>query len=166
MNKGISNIVGVIIVAVILMIGIGGYMYLKNKQVEQKINPTVQIISSLYSGWTGGGAQLTINNDGSVIYEMQPGRTSVDETKITKTIQLSNKELQEIKALVIDSNVFNYEDNYDCKSDCPTDGPSEGIIFIIDGKEKIISLSIRRNTPESLEQIIKRIDSIIQEDCL
>jgi len=34
MNKGISNIVGVIIVAVILMGGIGGYMYLKNKQIE------------------------------------------------------------------------------------------------------------------------------------
>ena len=34
MNKGISNIVGVIIVAIILMGGIGGYMYLKNKQTE------------------------------------------------------------------------------------------------------------------------------------
>jgi len=33
MNKGISNIIGVIIVAVILICGIGGYMYFKNKQV-------------------------------------------------------------------------------------------------------------------------------------
>ncbi len=39
MNKGISNILGVIIVAVILMGGIGGYMYLKNRSLDiQNIN--------------------------------------------------------------------------------------------------------------------------------
>ncbi|MCX6736914.1 MAG: hypothetical protein NTW73_02425 [Candidatus Parcubacteria bacterium] len=41
MNEGISNIVGVIIVAIVLMSGIGGYMYLRNKQIELINTPLV-----------------------------------------------------------------------------------------------------------------------------
>ncbi|MCX6736982.1 MAG: hypothetical protein NTW73_02795 [Candidatus Parcubacteria bacterium] len=36
MNKGISNVLGAIILAIILMGGIGGYMYLKNKSPDIK----------------------------------------------------------------------------------------------------------------------------------
>ncbi len=65
MNKGISSILGVIIVAVILMGGIGGYMYFKNK------SPNILSINNcnldsdcviVPEGFCGGGAAINKNH--------------------------------------------------------------------------------------------------------
>lgn len=152
MNKKYYWLIGLFaIIAVLLVSG----CIIKEPDTEPK---SIQVIYFIGSGWTGWQETLTINNDGSVILEEQQPLS--DENKTTKTIQLSDEELKALKALIIDVNVFSFKDRYACDANCPTDAPGSSITFIIDGRQKDVSMHVAQDMPESLKQILEKIKSI------
>ncbi len=115
----------------------------------------VQISYFVSSAWTNSHKQLTLYNNGSVVFE-----EFYNKNKTIKSIKLSDKEMHEIRTLTVKSNVFDYKDKYGCKVDCPTDFPSSSVKFIINGNEKIVSMYAPQNMPESLSQILEKLRDI------
>jgi len=155
MKKKSWIIIGIIFIIGILLIA--GYVL---QQKSKKELPIIQVIFSEGNGWVGWEKTLTINNNGSVIFEEQQ---PFNGNKTIKSSQLSYEEIQEFKKLVNDANVFNFQDSYSCEPNCPTDQKSSSVKFIIDGKKKFISMYVPGEMPEKFEQILEEIGIIEQK---
>ncbi|MBS3134137.1 hypothetical protein J4214_02805 [Candidatus Woesearchaeota archaeon] len=115
------------------------------------------VIYSMGSGWTDYSSKITINKDGQVYYEEKIGYT---DTSTIKTKKLSEGELKGLLDLIKNVDIFSYNEIYICKQDCPTDMPSQRIKFIINEKEKEISIIEPAVIPEDLEKILDKIKDI------
>jgi hypothetical protein len=115
---------------------------------------------ALSESWIGTYKIITIKNDGSVIIEnLQPLQGNSTTTKG----HISNEELEELKNIVNNANVFNLEDIYICEENCMTDSSGSFIGFMIDGNEKNITINYQfelLDIPESLNQVLKNVQEI------
>ena len=77
---------------IIFLIGLSISLILISGCVQQEKPktelPNIKVIYSIGSGWTGWHETLTINNDGSILFEEQQ---PFDGNKTTKSLQLSNE---------------------------------------------------------------------------
>jgi len=150
----------IIILGIIFIIGIFLIiLYVQQQKYKNEIL-TIEVTYSIGNGWTGWNEILTINNNGSVIFEEQQ---PFEGNKTIKSIQLSPKEINEFKKLVNDANVFDLQDNYDCEPNCPTDQSSSFVKFVINDKEKTISMYVPGEMPEKFEQILEKIGVLEQK---
>lgn len=97
---------------------------------------------------------ITIRNDGTMVWEYIPPLGG-EENKITKLGKITESEFQEFKGLIIEANVFDFENLY--MGDAPTDVPWTSIKFTIDANTKTISMYYSENLPEKLAIIIQKV---------
>ena len=158
-NILIIGIIGIILISSVLF----AFIYLQKSSNNER-NKNFQIIYSVSNGESGRSDTLTINNDGSVILEEQQ---YLEQDEKTRTVQLSDKEIQELKSLIDSANVFEFEDKYSCESDintiCAADASSINLKFLINNEEKIIYMYFPETLPEDLEEILNELQIIKQK---
>jgi hypothetical protein len=130
-------------------------------QNEQQ-NRDIQVFYSTGSSWTGWQKNITVDNSGLVYFaEQRP----TEGRPINKSYQMNESKKREFRELIFNADVFGLEDSYSCMQDCPTDRPASSIRFVIDGKEKNISIGPPAEMPEGLKKILEEI-SLIERDSL
>ena len=97
---------------------------------------------------------IIIQNDGTVTYNSSYSNEEIP------SIQLSEEELEILKKLIINSNVFELEDSYWCEKNCPADMFMTSIDLEIDGKKITIISYYPDETPEDLSNLIDALQSI------
>lgn len=156
--KKIIYIILTIIIALAAVLLIFFSPWIKNSLSTSDLS-NVKIVYTTHSGWTGWEKTLTITKNGRVVTKERLAR---DDKKTTKIKWLQEEEIRELVNLVTKSEVFSYQDTYYCTSSlrCPQDVPTTTIQFFIEGREKSVSINSPGQMPESLEQILSKIDNI------
>lgn len=116
---------------------------------------SIEVIYSYHGGFSFEFHSITIKNDGLIIIEDSPARST---EKTYESGHVSETELSELKNMVAGANVFSFEDGYNC--DNRTDAPSASITFKIDGKEKTMGAYPSNCFPEALQNIIQKMKEI------
>ncbi|MEM3401668.1 MAG: hypothetical protein QXH08_00360 [Candidatus Hadarchaeales archaeon] len=167
---GVSLITGKDLIAVVLWVGVclgvvavyvwqGGQTG-ENAQVGENFGQTgenaqvgenFEVVYEWWS-WTGVYYTITIKDNGTTIETY----SRFGEDKTTKIGTLAENELQEFKNLVMETNVFDFEDTY--PENYPpgyyTEASGTGLTFTIAGKTKTISGGV---FPENLWPILRKI---------
>jgi hypothetical protein len=121
-------------------------------------NTSVEVKYSLKRGSITQDYEIFINNKGEVVVYEHNSFAKEENRPMVKNAKLAQEQLTRFKQFIIDSNVFELDNEYLVNSDT-IEYDNERLKFTLDGKVKDIVISMA-NPPARLKQIIKKIEEI------
>ncbi len=148
-------LLGILVLVVCAVIFLSNYV----QQSTDETRPAIEMIYREIGGLASADNSLTIKNDGRLIYTEKD--YSMEKPLIRK-LKLFSEELEEFKKLILEADVFGFEDVYYSPS-LVTDMPSSKLEIKIDGRTKSIFFSQTivweetKKRPEELKKILSKI---------
>ena len=152
MKNKLILLLGILISTACVIVFIGNYV----RQSADTVRPAIEVIYRVRGGLVPVDNVLTITNNGYLIYVEKEYPM---EESVTTKLKLSPEELKEFRKLILEADVFSFEDKY---REPPFfhDRPAQIIVFNVNGKTKKISLRASEGPtkkPDSLTEILNKI---------